>query len=106
MAFLFQGPNPLVMHITSFLDSANLDLKGKVQLNRARIIMAIDKVLRLSNYLIRGLAFPLVSHNQSYRRLSLPPSAYALLGVLRSLSLSACKVNLGGVKRCEGHRFI
>lgn len=67
MAFLFQGTNPLVMHITSFLDSANLDPKDKVQLNWARVIMAIDKVLRLSNYLIRRLAFPLVCHNQSYK---------------------------------------
>lgn len=95
-AFLFQGTNPSVTHILSSPCPANLDPKDSFQLKWARITLAMEKVLGLSDYLFTVLTFSLVSHNQSCRR-PFPPSAYALWGVLRSLAPSKCQVNLTGV---------
>lgn len=70
---LFQRTSFPIMHIISSPCSANLDPKGYFQTNWARIILIMEKVLQLLNYLITVLTFPLFSHNQFCRR-SFPSS--------------------------------
>lgn len=72
-AFLFQGTYPPVMRMIPSPRSAKLDPEGSFQLNWTRITLAMGKVLQSSHYLVTGLTFPLVSHNQSCRRPSPPP---------------------------------
>lgn len=90
------------MHVISLPCSVSLNPKGNFQLNWARIILAMEKVLGLSSYLITRLTFSLGSHNQSCRRLFPPSFVLCSTGSTKKLSHIWVQSQLGKSKRWEG----